>query len=437
MQSKARMTIRFEPPAKPKGPTTSIGQPVDPKAKLFAEKKEELANEQVFTTWNSPYQDDIHALEEIIRKSETANGVIPSVQPVRAINPEIEERTITIQAPERFRNDIPYIDDLTEDSWSRGVTNDANEGRHGSGWYNRMETVREDGPSWGRVFLSVAAAVATGALFGYMVLSLFTGEPLFPGKSNAETQLPVQAAPGKTVIPSTDLSASAPPDNSISSEAAPQPGNEASASDAQVAADVYYMLQYGVFQTEESMEAAVKQLQDKGLASASETGDSYRVYVGAAKSRDEAELLAAQMPDIEVYIKPIGGEPLNVSSAELSEAGARFLNASASLTRKLAEYSGIGLQDKQPRKMGTADISALQEAHRQWQGTVSAVDQLNGKAVEDGETIVKALNSASLSMTEFNRKPSRYHLWNVQSAVMKALLADRHLRLMMQPSSEG
>jgi hypothetical protein len=268
---------------------------------------------------------------------------------------------------------------------------------------------------------------------------MFTGEPLFPGKSGSLTQLPVQASPSPL---SSSATAPVTQHEPVSTDTAPvsnkNGGTSATESSAsQVVADVYYMLQYGVFQSEASMETAVQQLQEKGLVYASETNEGYRVYVGAARTRDEAKQLAEQMPDTEIYIKPIGGEKLEVPKSELSEAGVEFIEASAGLTRKLAQISTIGLQNKLPTKVGDADMASLQEAHQQWLGTVSAADKLDGKGAEDAKTIVQALNTAMLSMTEFNRKPSRYHLWNVQSAVMHALLADRHIRSLIQPETDG
>lgn len=434
MQSKARMTIRFEPPAKPKEPLRPALKPVEDIEKDVQDRGD-AAVEEIFTTWNSPYQDDIHALEEIIRRTEAKNeSDRSSVRLVHPAIPVIEDRKAII--PEFFRREIPDRE-VSEEHWSRELSDvEEEDNRRLSGWYNRTPTVREETPSWGRVILSVVAAVATGALFGYMVLSLFTGEPLFPGKSGEAAPQQAQASadlPGaaKGVSGAADQaqlpSESAPVSSGV---IAPSIGSDTMRIDA----DVYYMLQYGVFQNEESMETAITQLQDKGLAYASEVNDGYRVYVGAARSRDEAELLAAQMPETEIYVKPLGGEALEVSSEVLSLEGVAFMNASADLTRKLAQLSGIGLQDKQPGKLSAADQSSLREIHQAYLSTVSAAGKLDNRAIEDGKAIVAALNSAILSMEEFNRKPSRYHLWSVQSAAMKALLADRHMRSVLQPA---
>jgi hypothetical protein len=423
MQPKARMTFRFEPP-KPTEPKKPTRQPAEPAQKLSAD--EESHNEQGFISWNSPYQDDIHALEEIIRKSETVERVITP----KFVETNAKKLEGHILAPYPRLKDVVALEEPSEDK--RGIENtDLEYGGQspGAGWLNRTSRM-SDGPSWGRVFVSVTAAVATGALFGYMVLGLFTGEPLFPGKSGVGAGLPVQAPPGISTNPSTDRTVL--PNTTVPST---PPGTPDSVT--QVPGNIYYMLQYGVFKNEESMMTAVNQLQDKGLASATETSDGYRVYVGAAMTRDEAESLAKQLSSIEVYIKPVEGEPLEVSSAKLPEGVAEFMNKGAELTRMLTHFTGTGLQDIQPRQMDASDIASMKEMYRQWLNTVSVVNQFSDKTSEDGQTIVQALNSAVLTLTEFNRKPSRFHLWTAQSSVMKAVWADHHLRLDLQPIADG
>ncbi len=441
MQPKTRITIRIEQPTKPKLSTTPFGQPIVPKERLL--DNDEMANEPEFSTWNSPYQDDIHALEEIIRKTEAVNWNIPSVPsvPVAAtphsptashLAPPAQLVPVPHAAPVRSAprrmTSGPVYDELTEEQWSIDLPDDEGNGSaRENGWYNHTTSIRnENGPSWGRVFLSVAAAIGTGALFGYLVLGLFTGEPLFPGKSNAGNLPSTQASSEAALSPSDKVPSAT--DVSVSTESTSPVNGEVAGESVQIDGNIYYMLQYGVFQNEESMEIAIGQLREKGFASASEINDGYRVYVGMTSSRDEADLLASQMPDTEVYIKPLGGDPITVSSDKLGLDGAKFVNASGNLMRKLARYSGIGLLEQQPQKLEAADQAALQEAQRQWEGTQASIDKMSGSLAEDARAMVLALNSAIGSMAEFNSKPSRFQLWNVQSAIMKALISDRNLR---------
>jgi hypothetical protein len=383
MQPKARMTFRFEQP-KPNQST----EPIRHKQPLNQE------------------DDDIHALEELIHRSD-----------------------FVVQYPHQHQssNEIPPTqrEELHEEQWDLDQPSELL-----GDWIHTPASIRDsyrEGPSWGRVFLSVSAAVITGALFGYMVLSLFTGEPLFPGKTSSPATVTEQTNTGQKDNQATD--------SSVLPHSSDTPG-ESEVTLSQIPAVVYYMLQYGVFHSEDSMQAAVNELKDKGLASAIEMGDDYRVYVGATVTRDEAELLAAQMSNAEVYIKPMEGESV-VTSSELPKGVVDFMNATAELTGKLIRETGSRLQDKLPRVMNEKDTSALEDAHSQWLTTASVSDKLSGRAIEEGKAIIQALDSAMLAMTEYNRKPSRYHLWTAQSAIMKAVIADCHLRSILQPSVNG
>lgn len=184
------------------------------------------------------------------------------------------------------------------------------------------------------------------------------------------------------------------------------------------------------------MKAAVQELKGKGLASAMDTSDGYRVYAGAAGTRDEAELLAVQLEGTELYIKPLEADPLVVSSAQLPEGLPGFMNASAELIRSLTQYTVIALQDRLPQALSDEHVSSLKQTHRKWLDMISAVEGLAGAAKDSGKEVVQALNSAVLSMNEYNRKPARYHLWSAQTAIMKALVADREMRIALQPTSE-
>ncbi|WP_373231391.1 SPOR domain-containing protein [Cohnella sp.] len=409
MQHKARMTFRFEPP-KPAQSKKPIRQPLKAGQQPLTEdnlEKEEAVIGQSFSSWDSPYQDDIHALEEVIRSSDAK---------------KVEE---SIYAPYPAIKIIPH--DELEANWS-GPSIEL-EGESQTSWLNQSQPLH-DTPAWGRVFLSVTAAVATGALFGYLVLSLFTGEPLFPGKSDGSAQVNVQAPPEQSAASSTE-----PLKIFEDNETSVQPGVQSELT--QIPADVYYMLQYGVFQSEESMKAAVEHLQEIGLDSTVEAQDGYRVYIGAAVTRNEAELLAAQMSDIELYIRPLDGDPLIIRSGSMPAGEIEFMTASAELIRKLTQYSGSYLLESLPQVMNKADLSALQEAHRTWLSKTAGVDTFSNDTLGEGERIVQALNSAVLSLTEYNRNPSRFHLWSIQSQTMKAMLADRNLRSIIQSANNG
>ncbi|KIL36404.1 hypothetical protein SD71_07985 [Cohnella kolymensis] len=406
MEQKARMTFRFEPPKKPEPKpierqrrSTAVQQQDKQDHGLSSEVQPQVAVD-VFASWDTPFN-DIHALEEMIRRSD----------PV-ALRPRE-------QAP-------PVLNEVAEEKWSLTDGPEIElDAEPPAGWL-RTGLAARNGPSWWRVFLSVTAAVATGALFGYMVLSLFTGEPLFPsrtgGVNEPPTQSSVQAAGG--ALPTAAVPAQ---DDAVTST----PNGEQAVSE--IPGDVYYLLQYGVFRSEDSMHGAAQELDGKGLAAAADTNEGYRIYAGVAATRNEAELLAAQMSGTEVYIKPLEGEPVTISSTVHPQGLAGLMKSSGELIGLLTEFTAAGLQDNEPKALSSEHAASLQQAHRAWLQTTAAAEGLKGEAKEAGKSLIQALNSAVMSMTEYNRKPSRYHLWSAQTAIMKALIADRDMRIGLQP----
>ncbi|MFB9279182.1 SPOR domain-containing protein [Cohnella cellulosilytica] len=433
MPSNARMTIRFEPPVKPKSkavetPAARRNEPID----ITPPKQEEPpAAPATFEAWDSPYQDDIRALEEIIRKQDSQE------------RPLLSETSFASRR--KPKSDRGGLEDITMQEWLKdggGEAADRNResfvdsGKFGAdnGWYDSITTteiVRERGPSWGRVVLSVAGAIATGVLFGYMVLGLFTGEPLFPGQTAAESPArAVQASAG------SDGAEPAGADGAKAGEtpaaAKTSSGEGALPTTAEVAANRFYLLQYGVFRSEESMEVAVSQLKDKGYSWGTETNEGYRVYAAATMTKEEAELLASQMAGLEVYIKPVDGPALQVGQGRLTSEAAELVEASAGMIRQLVEVSGAGLQERQPAALGDKRLADWQAAQERWRKASAGEATFGGDAANEAGAIAQALKAGETAMAEYVREPSRKQLWNMQTAAMTALLADHRLRALLQ-----
>lgn len=488
MQPKARMTIRFDPP-KPIRPVHSLQAADKPAESPKVDTAiDNVVTAETFTTWNSPYQDDIHALEEIIRNEPkttfpppientndwTDHGALaheyPAEKPLNerwTLPPSPFERSVgnrmsdgvaesvnrepaharqaspgASQGPARPPAPIAPGSPAQQPARARQAAPGASDG---PAWPpdpvappNAVSNVPPSwmpdnvrtGPSWWRVIVSVSAAVATGALFGYMVLALFTGEPLFPGKTGAEQRTNANVDTNKA--PSSAVTTPVSGTNGEGQTSTAPPASAAS----EVAGNEFYVLQYGVFKSKESMQSAVDQLKAKHLPFAVDETDGYRVYAGVAPTRDEANLLAAQLTGIEVYVKPLTGSPLT-SDEKLSQDVAGFMNAAAELQGKLLQLTLTGLLDKQPQAPLPDDLAALEKSEQNWLAASAAAKQLTGEAEETGATIVQALNAALQSMKQFNRDPSRGELWNVQQNVMQALFADRQLRSALSSSAEG
>jgi len=272
---------------------------------------------------------------------------------------------------------------------------------------------RSGGPSWLKVIASLTGALATGALFGYIVLSLFTGQPALPGLKAGKS--------GGAVLPA-DTAAGA--DGAANGKGG---ANEAAGGGAASKAGLstitlqprsYYLLQYGVFSTRGGMEAAAEELRARGLAAAVDTTDGYRVFAGAAADLDGAHALAAELDGLQVFAKSI---PLPESigvPAGTEEAVRGFAEESGRLIALLGAYTAGRLAGSE-----TEDWTA---AHQRWTEKAAVLRQSLPKATAArtaADRVANALDTAAASLGEYARKPAEAHLWSAQAALAEAVLA--------------
>ncbi|MBD2870456.1 SPOR domain-containing protein [Paenibacillus arenilitoris] len=400
------------------------------------------------TPWNSPFQEDVGALEKLIRETDaspeptsppkTDGKRLKDKKPAKpiAIAPrpnEPDEREYRL--PDQEESDAGEIREHFQD---RAEADDA---LYDEAPTKPLRTTRmmrsSKGPSWFNVFLSVAGALATGALFGYLLLSLFTGASIWPGGSGSEPS--AEPASENAISGDTPSGVPASPNTNKGGEEGPPAasgGKSGEGADRQAETvslsgldQTYYMLQFGVFSNTEGRDAAIAQLTGKGLAAAALTGSGdYRVYAGMAGDRGKAEAVRAQLSELELYIKevsvaapgelPYGGEEAEAQS---------FFGQTAELVRTLDELALAQLEQPSLSPVGEAAAKAWQEAHRKW--TESAEAMRIGVTDETGkgylEKIVQSMNKAAESMTMYNKETSRAALWSVQSELMKAVLAQK------------
>ncbi|TJY41449.1 SPOR domain-containing protein [Cohnella pontilimi] len=413
MQPKTRMTFRFDPPKPAPLPQPVKLHPVPAGERKAAEPEhvqddskpaqpETSPSDQTTYYAGGPFQDDLYTLEQMIRTAEPIRIRQPAAESPAKMPPPEEEQT---------SEHVSYSD-VGPAEWTP-----IDEGDRMQSWLSGALN-RKEGPSWWRVFVSVAGAVATGALFGYLVLTLFTGDAPFPAAEQPGKDAPVQAT---APLASTPASGQAVPPTATSR--VQQPANSAAVTES-----AFYLLQYGVFRTEESMLAAMEQLKRRGLPAAADRSDGYRVYAGAADSKEEANRLAGQLSGVEVYVKPSVSPALapNETAAALSLAD--FARQSAELTHTFARLSVLALQEEKPQPFDQAALSSLRQTHKLWIDSAKSTAGLTGTELKTANQLVQSLNAAMVSIDDYNRKPARYHLWNVQTAVMEAAISDRALR---------
>ncbi|MBW5447856.1 hypothetical protein GE107_17520 [Cohnella sp. CFH 77786] len=455
MQQKARMTFRFEP-AKPSKPAASPSEAVPDKRVLGTEETRTATGCSDFDV-DGPLLDDPAALEEIIRRAEPApfrtrppqtDAREPGfpAKPEHSKNPEFGKQPEFGKIPEYGKTlefgmnsefaknaefvknpefgKIPESANHPEIRTKRDpllAETQGEEDIEAGGWPILDESLYRghksagkfaggEGPSWWKVFASVAGAIGTGALFGYLVLTLFTGETPFPASASQGSDQPAQAQAESAAASSPSVPPSSPQGSSTARE---------------WPAETYYVLQYGVFQSEEGAAAALEELKGKGYPGFEDRSDGFRVYAGVAGTKEEAELLASQMQGVEIFVKPLAVDSWVPAVSEGAEQLGAFIGLSHELTRELASLSVFALQDENPQPIDADKLAKLREIHGKW---LEAAGRLDGKAQEKGKAIVQALNAAIVSVEDYGRNHSRFHLWRVQADAMQAVAADRSLR---------
>ncbi|BBH19247.1 hypothetical protein Back11_05920 [Paenibacillus baekrokdamisoli] len=463
MNSKARITYRFDKQDGSRTEQKPSETERSNKSNVVPFFQEEMKFTSEIGAWNSPFQNDAHALEQLIRDTDRKPQSKPSTinPPTAAIpsNPKPLNRETShphTQLREEEWNDhiqlgderdirdtiihtqaYPIVD-INEDERYEMDSTDVRTSK-GLGAFKTATNYRPSrGPSWYKVFASVTAAIVTGALFGYFVLALFTSNSATTPSNPAESKLGDSITnPGGTATTTKDGASSTVTgaaanktnsDNSVGVTGTDSSTNTKSGSASlikvQVPSVTYYMLQYGVFSNKEGLTAAVNELNNKGLAAASlTTPDDYRVYVGMSTERNEVQALGQTLTDMDVYVKQIDLPALS----QLAFTGNKktvesFFDQTAALIKQLDTMTLSGLNTT-----GTAINSNWTDLHQKWTKSATQVEAgLVNKA--DKTALLKLeqlINTAVVAASEYAKKPANAHLWSMQTALMEAIFTQK------------
>lgn len=275
-------------------------------------------------------------------------------------------------------------------------------------------------PSWFKAGASVVLAIATGALFGYFILSLFTSytdDPSVSGGLESRTVPPVAS-----ITDAADASGTAamPQDDSTAADSAVTTTKV----QVNVPASEYYMLQFGVFSNEEGKQTALSQLDQVSAAAAASTGDKFHVYAGMAKSKSEAEALSAQLEGLEIYITKVTVPALGaVSFAGDGALLEQFLLDTDTAIAALNQAVVGQLLQTEPGKIGEA---SYQSAYQQWTRSVSQLQpSLSAKDKDAVNQLAQSMQSIISAIAQYNKNPSRSYLLAAQSELMEAVLEQK------------
>ncbi|OKP76353.1 hypothetical protein A3842_18000 [Paenibacillus sp. P3E] len=264
---------------------------------------------------------------------------------------------------------------------------------------------------WWKLALSIAGALGIGILLGYAALSFIGGGSLTGSSNTPRVNSAVQEGKGTTAVLPQDISKNAGV-NPIS---------------VQVAAQTYYLLQYGVFSTPAGAEQARQELLDAGLAAGLDPADGNRVYAGMSPDREQAKLLSSGLKNqgIELYVRevslPAAAEAAYTGQAETVN---NYFAASGKLLGELSRLSAAELSGQEEAAEST-EVSTL---HMQWTEAVKALEPgLPAEAQKLCAGLEKSMSQGISALNEYNKNQAQGLLWEVQEAMMSFLTGQKSL----------
>jgi stage II sporulation protein B len=404
-------------------PTPSTEVHKQPASFIDAQTLNSYTND--FGSWQSSFDTETLRVEKLIRESDS----------------------------QTFHSKTGYFDDSTQVTERRSsVQQEFNEPLRDHHWYVPEETAfvrKQRDASWIKVALSVAGAVGTGVAFGFLVLSMFSGDtsgtkgtpanstptsamaitspnPVSTDKSNASgaaVTAPIAKATG-------DKLSTADPTASVPVSAA---AGGSAVMVVTIPSKTVTFLQSGIFSTPQGANAAQSELTKKGLAAISDTGEKFPVYVGMTLKREEAVILAQQYQQkkIEVIYKNIELPALSKIkwNAKPSDALPSYIAQGDKLLQLISPLAFTHLSEAKPTALDNTSLQSVKSAHQAWKGQTAGV---NEGLSEDSKGAVQkmntAMNAAVVSLDEYKKNNSPSVLWQTQNAMMQYVLAQKELR---------
>ncbi|MNH98490.1 hypothetical protein D3C73_512120 [compost metagenome] len=362
-----------------------------------------------FSSWNTRIETESERVERIIRETSRQNDHQPEMEPTR------ERRDSQV---------LPEMSEQEAEQWSKWTNSSPFVQPQ-----NGTRYTKKAGAHWLRITASIAGAVVTGVAFGFFVLSMFSGDgkqggdPL-PDKGSVTVPA---ASQGKPVVNSN-------PGSTTVVDKAEKPvtasAGTSSAIAVTIAAKSYSFLQNGVFSTQQSADTAQAEIKKKGLAAVTDGSDKFIVYAGFASTKDEALVISQQLKDkkLEVFIKNIDIPAISQVKWNSSKPDSlvSYITQGDKLIRMISGLSVIRLSEANPGPLEDSSLQAIRSSHQALTTLATSVNEGVGESVKPLlQKMNTALNSAVLSMEEFQKKPSSSMLWQAQTSMMQYILAQK------------
>ena len=329
---KSRITVRFDPSGKAAAPVKETAPPKprhERSGKIIPIRPDEYAALDEpdpdypydYGAWKHSAAREADVLERLIRQSEPVPGPLPDDGDLRA-----ETGVWDDPGPRRPRRRPPRAADF-----GRGAD--------------------EAFPPLWKMAAAVLGAVATGLLFGTLLMNLIAGEPPAPEFSLQATERPENGTPAPAAGPAAGEGEAAELSGDTAQESA-VPGAAGSAltapAEVEIPARRMWLLQYGIFRTLDNARAMAQSVREKGFAATIEEADGFYVYAGIASDRDAALRTGARLTaeGFEVYVKPYALPSVTQVRWEdgSADALADYLAKGAGLLRLIGDLTLVHLE---------------------------------------------------------------------------------------------
>ncbi|CAH1214940.1 hypothetical protein PAECIP111891_04166 [Paenibacillus allorhizoplanae] len=361
-----------------------------------------------FGSWHSQIESEGERVERIIRETQISREKQSSPIPTTVIRQEREPEPVPADNREEWSNwtsKEPYRDPGTGTRYAKST-----------------------GAPWIRIATSVAGAVVTGIAFGFFVLSMFSSD------RDTSTSI-VTSNPTKITVPSpnTQSAASTTKTQTGTGDVA-LPATAAAVTAVQIPAKSYTFLQNGVFSSLQGAQAVQDSLNKKGLASAMDNSDKLTVFVGFAKTREDAIALRqgveATDKTIEVFMKSVDFPAVTGIrwSGSKAESLPNFIAEGDKLVTTMSGLTLVHLAETKPTALTDVSLQSIRTSH---QALITLGTGLTNGAGDDVKPLMtkmtSAINSAVQSMEEYKKTPSQALMWQAQSALMQYIIAQKNL----------
>ncbi len=274
---------------------------------------------------------------------------------------------------------------------------------------------------WWKLALAITGALGTGVLLGYAALSFIGGGTLTGGSGAAK----VESSAMQNSSPTADGQTAA----GNAGSKLPGAANEGAISriPVQVAAQSYYLLQYGVFSTPAGAEQARQELLDTGLAAANDPADGNRVYAGMSPDREQAKLLSSGLKNqgVELYVRGVTLPAVeHAAFTGTAETVNSYFAASGKLLNEMSGLSASLLSGQGQ----AADSPVVSDLHMQWTEAFKALEPgLPAEARSLCAELEKSMSQGISALDEYKKNKAQGHLWEVQEAMMSFLTGQKRL----------